>query len=158
MWVHCCHLQTHQKRAPDPCCRWLWATMWLLGFELRTSVRAVNALSHWAISPALIFKFLNYICLEREREREREREKERERERELKVPLLQMSRTTFRSQFSPCDARAWYLYPLDLLTDPGSAFETGLSHPRAAINSLCSPGWPWTLFWSCLHSLPGCSG
>ena len=26
--------------------------MWLLGFELRTSQRAVNALNHWAISPA----------------------------------------------------------------------------------------------------------
>jgi hypothetical protein len=33
--------------------RWLWATMWLLGIELRTSGRAVGALNHWAISPAL---------------------------------------------------------------------------------------------------------
>ena len=33
--------------------RWLWATMWLLGIELRTSGRAaVSALNHWAISPA----------------------------------------------------------------------------------------------------------
>jgi len=32
--------------------RWLWATMWLLGFELRTSGRAVGALNRWAISPA----------------------------------------------------------------------------------------------------------
>ena len=32
--------------------RWLWATMWLLGFELRTYRRAVSALTHWAISPA----------------------------------------------------------------------------------------------------------
>jgi len=31
------------------------ATMWLLGFELRTSGRAVGALNHWAISPALKF-------------------------------------------------------------------------------------------------------
>ena len=31
---------------------WLWATMWLLGFELRTFRRAVGALNHWAISPA----------------------------------------------------------------------------------------------------------
>jgi hypothetical protein len=31
---------------------WLWATMWLLGFELRTFRRAVSALNHWAISPA----------------------------------------------------------------------------------------------------------
>jgi hypothetical protein len=30
--------------------RWLWATMWLLGFELRTSGRAVSVLNHWAIS------------------------------------------------------------------------------------------------------------
>ena len=34
--------------------RWLWATMWLLGVELRTSGRAVSALNHWAISPALV--------------------------------------------------------------------------------------------------------
>jgi hypothetical protein len=31
---------------------WLWATMWLPGFELRTFRRAVSALNHWAISPA----------------------------------------------------------------------------------------------------------
>jgi hypothetical protein len=35
--------------------RWLWATMWLLGFELRTSGRVVSALNCWAISPAQIF-------------------------------------------------------------------------------------------------------
>jgi hypothetical protein len=33
--------------------RWLWATMWLLGIELRTSSRATSALNHWAISPTL---------------------------------------------------------------------------------------------------------
>jgi hypothetical protein len=33
----------------------LWATMWLLGFELMTSGRAVSALNQWAISLALIF-------------------------------------------------------------------------------------------------------
>ena len=38
--------------------RWLWATMWLLGFELRTSGRAVSALNHWAISPARVAWFL----------------------------------------------------------------------------------------------------
>jgi hypothetical protein len=27
--------------------------MWLLGFELRTFGRAINALTHWAISTAL---------------------------------------------------------------------------------------------------------
>jgi hypothetical protein len=32
--------------------RWLWATTWLLGIELRTSGRTVSALNHWAISPA----------------------------------------------------------------------------------------------------------
>jgi len=32
--------------------RWLWATMWLLGIELRTSGRADSVLNHWAISPA----------------------------------------------------------------------------------------------------------
>ena len=31
---------------------WLWATMWLLGFDLRTFGRVVSALNHWAISPA----------------------------------------------------------------------------------------------------------
>ena len=36
------------------CYRWLWATMGLLGIELRTSGRAaVSALNHWATSPAL---------------------------------------------------------------------------------------------------------
>jgi hypothetical protein len=34
--------------------RWLWATMWLLGFELRTFGRAVSALTRWAISLALV--------------------------------------------------------------------------------------------------------
>jgi hypothetical protein len=32
--------------------RWLWATMWLLGIELRTSGRTASALNLWAISPA----------------------------------------------------------------------------------------------------------
>jgi hypothetical protein len=30
----------------------MWATLWLLGFELRTLGRAVSALNCWAISPA----------------------------------------------------------------------------------------------------------
>ena len=33
--------------------RWLWATMWLLGIELRTYGRVVSALNCWAISPVL---------------------------------------------------------------------------------------------------------
>jgi hypothetical protein len=32
--------------------RWSWATMYLLGIELRTSGRTVSALNRWAISPA----------------------------------------------------------------------------------------------------------
>ena len=32
--------------------RWLWATMWLLGLELRMSGRAASAVNLWAISPA----------------------------------------------------------------------------------------------------------
>jgi hypothetical protein len=31
---------------------WLWATMWLLGIEIKTSGRTVSALNRWAISPA----------------------------------------------------------------------------------------------------------
>ena len=44
--------------------RWLWATISLLGVELRTSGRAVSALNRWAISPAqhVLISFL-YICL-----------------------------------------------------------------------------------------------
>jgi hypothetical protein len=38
--------------------RWLWATMWLLGIELRISGRAVSALNLWAISPAQHLLFL----------------------------------------------------------------------------------------------------
>ena len=41
--------------------RWLWATMWLLEFELRTSGRAVSALNRWAISPAPPAFFLNKV-------------------------------------------------------------------------------------------------
>ena len=32
--------------------KWLWATMWVLRIEFRTSGRAVSALNHWDISPA----------------------------------------------------------------------------------------------------------
>ena len=72
MWVHCRCLQTHLKRALDPHYRWLWATMWWLGIELRTSGRTVSALYHWAISPAqdsvslnkqkVIHNFYFYFC------------------------------------------------------------------------------------------------
>ena len=32
--------------------RWLWANMWLLGIELRSSGRAARLLNYWAVSPA----------------------------------------------------------------------------------------------------------
>jgi hypothetical protein len=44
-------------------CRWLSATMWLLGFELRTSRRVVSALSCWVISPAPCLVFLKHFSL-----------------------------------------------------------------------------------------------
>ena len=58
-----CSLQKNQKReshpiTDGPCYRWLWATIWLLGIEHRTSGRAVTALNHWAISPAWVSLFL----------------------------------------------------------------------------------------------------
>jgi hypothetical protein len=37
--------------------RWLWATMWLLRTELRTSERAGSALNCWAIFPAPSYFF-----------------------------------------------------------------------------------------------------
>ena len=40
--------------------RWLWAIMWLLGIELRTSGRAVSALNHWAISLSLLISNFTY--------------------------------------------------------------------------------------------------
>ena len=59
IWVHCSCLQTHTSRV---CIRshyrWLWSTMWLLGIELRTYVRAVSALNLWAISPAPWFSYI----------------------------------------------------------------------------------------------------
>jgi hypothetical protein len=42
---------------------WLWATMWFLGFELRTFGRAVRALTHWAISPAQKILFFFFLFL-----------------------------------------------------------------------------------------------
>lgn len=43
--------------------RWLWAAMWVLGFEPRCSERAAGVLNHWAISPScfsLSFHQLTY--------------------------------------------------------------------------------------------------
>jgi hypothetical protein len=48
----------HSRRGQD---QWLWATMWLLRTELRTFVRAVSALNHWAIAPALLSFFLFFF-------------------------------------------------------------------------------------------------
>jgi hypothetical protein len=45
----------HQKRDVRSHYGWLWATIWWLGFELRTFGRAVSALNHWAISPAHVW-------------------------------------------------------------------------------------------------------
>ena len=67
LWLHCSCLQTHQKRGIRSHYRWLWATMWLLGLELRTFGRAVSALNRWAISLACILKikinFIFYVCV-----------------------------------------------------------------------------------------------
>jgi hypothetical protein len=47
IWVHCGCLQTHLKRSSTGFhYRWLWATMWLLGIELRTCGKVVSALNH----------------------------------------------------------------------------------------------------------------
>ena len=45
---------------------WFWATMWLLGIELRTSERVASVLNHWAISPnhcSYVFNFFFYLIL-----------------------------------------------------------------------------------------------
>ena len=42
--------------------RWLWATVWLLGLELRTSGRVANALNCWAISLAPYYFFFVCFC------------------------------------------------------------------------------------------------
>ena len=50
------------------CYTWLWATMWLLGFELQTFGEQSGALTHWAISPArmhaLLCMKLHCSCLQ----------------------------------------------------------------------------------------------
>ena len=53
--MFCLHIWLYTRRGHRFHDRWLWATMWMLGLELRTSGRAVSALNHWAISPALGF-------------------------------------------------------------------------------------------------------
>ena len=44
----------HSRRGCQISLVWLWATMWLLGFELMTSGRAVSAPNCWAIAPGPI--------------------------------------------------------------------------------------------------------
>ena len=76
MWVHCSLLSPcslwpkdlftiihrytvavfrHTKRSHYG---WLWATLRLLGFELRTFGRVVSALTHWTISSAVLVCFI----------------------------------------------------------------------------------------------------
>ena len=43
--------------------RWLWATMWLLETELRTSGRTVNVLNCWAISPCPDIGFFLFLSI-----------------------------------------------------------------------------------------------
>ena len=47
------HVHQHTRRGHQIHYRWLWATRWLLGVELRPSERVAGALKCWAISPAL---------------------------------------------------------------------------------------------------------
>jgi hypothetical protein len=61
LWAHCSCLQTPEEGIRSHY-RWLWATMWLLGIELRTSGRAVSALNHWVISPAPCGFFCLFVC------------------------------------------------------------------------------------------------
>jgi hypothetical protein len=64
IWVHCsCLSSDTPEEGVRSHYRWLWATTWLLGFELRTSVRAVGALNHWAISPAPPLNILITLCV-----------------------------------------------------------------------------------------------
>jgi hypothetical protein len=53
LWVRCSCFTSEE--AIGSYYKWLWATMWLLGFELRTSGRTVTALNHLAISLTLLF-------------------------------------------------------------------------------------------------------
>jgi hypothetical protein len=48
----------HTKRGHWILLQMLWATMWLLGTELRTSRRTISAPNCWVISPALVLLFV----------------------------------------------------------------------------------------------------
>ena len=62
--MHCSYLQILQEEGIRFHYGWLWATMWLLGFELRTFRRAVGCLNNWAISPtpSVVFSNIPLIC------------------------------------------------------------------------------------------------
>jgi len=62
IWVHCGCPQTPEEDSGSHY-RWLWATMWLLGIELRTSGRGVSALNRWAISLSSPHHFLKILTL-----------------------------------------------------------------------------------------------
>ena len=65
LYIHysVCLYACRPEECTRPHYRWLWATMWLPGIELRTFGRAGNALNGWAISPALSFSFLFFSFL-----------------------------------------------------------------------------------------------
>ena len=56
IWVLYLHAYLHARRGHQSHYGWLWATMWLLRIELKTSERAVSALNCWA-SVSLFFFF-----------------------------------------------------------------------------------------------------
>ena len=64
LWCSACMYSCRLVKDTRSHYRWLWATMWLLRIELRTSGRADTALNFWVISPALhlSFKCWHYWC------------------------------------------------------------------------------------------------
>jgi hypothetical protein len=51
----------HTRRGHQIPFRWLWTTIWLLGFELRIFGSTVRALNRWAISPASQIEFSTLV-------------------------------------------------------------------------------------------------
>ena len=60
----CLHVCLQARREHRSHYWWLWATMWLLGIELRTFRKAGSALNQWAISPAQFLSFLSLKDIE----------------------------------------------------------------------------------------------
>ena len=52
MLCSACMYASRPEEGTKSHCRWLWATMWLLRIELKTSGRSTSTLNRWAISPA----------------------------------------------------------------------------------------------------------